>query len=97
MTSLELTNWTGVDDDGPFIIMFGHIDSNNMFYSKFSEKAVNIANGVCIYDSVSSFTVREDGDSTLIPGRSGTVVSYSIAAEVIAMTQGGKTIKAALL
>jgi hypothetical protein len=97
MTSLELSRWWGVDEDGPFTLMFGHIDSNQMRYTKLNEGAVNIANGICTYDSVSSFTVVENGDSTLIPDRSGTVVSYSVAAEVLSMTQGGKTIKAGLL
>jgi hypothetical protein len=101
MTSLELTNWRGVDSDGPFLVMFGHVDQtpdpDEMAFSKLSPGGLTKAAGTCVYESDSSFTIKDTALGYLVPMVTTGVFSFSVSGEILTITVGGTTWKAALV
>lgn len=102
MTSLELTTWSGVSKEyGPFLLMFGSINTtptpDEMVFSLVAPSGKEMAKGLCVYESASSFDVVDNGEADLIPGDDDANCDYAIASDILTITSGTYVLKAALV
>lgn len=99
MTDLELTNWTGVDAGGPFLLMFGHIDTDEdpdvMGWAKISSDGNIIVCGSAEYIDADEFMVyaRQGANNNLIAKADNGGCTWSITDSVLTLEMDGVTIK----
>lgn len=97
MTALELTTWAGVDHGGPFILMFGHIDTaatpDIMNWSRIGPDGKIQGFGTASHVDADTFTVGGDDRATLISNAINGACDFSIASAVLTLVMDGKTLK----
>lgn len=98
MTALELTNWSGVDKGGSFLLMFGHInttpDPDEMRWTRLRPDGIIAGEGLCSYVDADTFLVEKDDKGySFIAGADPGNCDFSITSDVLTLTMDSTTIK----
>lgn len=103
VTNIPLVNWTGVDEDGPFKLMFGHIYDDGgpdlCSYTKLSPINLTISAGTVEWITASSFKLTDVNTGPLLPGVTDPDVAYDyvVADNVLTVSTGSVVWEAAAI
>ncbi len=97
MTALELTTWSGVDKGGPFLLMFGHIDTAEtpdvMQWGRIGHDGRLHGYGAATYTDADTFEVSgTDQFQTFIARAANGACDFSITSDELTLVMDGVTI-----
>ena len=95
MTNLELTEWVGVDQAGPFLLMFGGITGSGegatLTVTRILPDGRVVGRLLCTQVDASTFTISEFGEGVptlFIDNISTDTCTWSITDDILTLTMG---------